>query len=152
MEEIGKAYFLSWVGDRGYVERVRRECLKQFEEPALKEELARVAEMVKRDWEFPLFLRDHGIDSHRLVRAAIHEFLERLSFTTEPSTIESLGDVRFSVSDLEFVKIVRGYCESCTGYRFESDGNGFGIRYEKLIYAETRGDVREMIRRLIERR
>ncbi|MCY0862984.1 MAG: hypothetical protein OWQ52_11270 [Metallosphaera prunae] len=150
IEEIGKAYFLSWIGDREYVDKVKMECLKQFEETGLKEELVRISEMAKRDWELPALLRDHGVDSDRLVRATIHEFLERLSYTTESREIESLENVRFSVSDLEFVKIVRGYCENCVGYKFEIDGNGFGIRYEKLIYAETRGNVREMIKRLIE--
>lgn len=150
IEEIGKAYFLSWIGDKEFVDKVKRECLKQFEEPGLKEELAKISEMTRRDWELPALLRDHGVDSDRLVRATIHEFLERLSYTTEPREIETLGKVRFSVSNLEFVKVVRGYCENCVGYKFEMDAYGFGIRYEKLIYIETRGDAKEMIRKLVE--
>ncbi|WP_054836908.1 hypothetical protein [Metallosphaera hakonensis] len=76
IDEVRKAFFLSWVGDREYVERVRRECKDQFGETGLKERIAKAIEKVSWDWEIPLALRDDGIDSAQLVSGAISEFLE----------------------------------------------------------------------------
>ncbi|MEM4080504.1 MAG: hypothetical protein QXY37_04205, partial [Metallosphaera sp.] len=83
------------------------------------------------------------------LRGSILELLERIARTSERREIEEIDGVRYSVTDLELMKIVRGYCERCYGYQVHFFQGGFAIRYEKLIYMETRGDPKEDMRNII---
>ncbi|QKQ99564.1 hypothetical protein GWK48_03400 [Metallosphaera tengchongensis] len=147
-EEISRAYYLSWVGDKAYVDRVVSQCIKEFEERDLIKDIRKVMERINQEWLVPASLREEGVDSHRLVRSTLHEFLRRLSRSTELRDVKELDGIKYSVSDLGFTKILRGYCERCYGFEVQNWDDGFGIRYEKLIYAQITKDPISALRRL----
>ncbi|MEM0064495.1 MAG: hypothetical protein QXR57_05465 [Metallosphaera sp.] len=149
IEEVKKAFFLSWIGDKDYAERIKRECQGELKEPELKERIREVSELSRSEWEIPSLLRENGINTGDLLRGSILELLERIARTSERREIEEIDGVRYSVTDLELMKIVRGYCERCYGYQVHFFQGGFAIRYEKLIYMETRGDPKEDMRNII---
>ncbi|MFP3205735.1 MAG: hypothetical protein RXS23_10195 [Metallosphaera yellowstonensis] len=149
LDQLRKAYILSWVGDRQFVERTWRECRKELSEEGLRERVGKVLERADREWEIPSLLREEGIEGESLVREALGELLERLYRTTEEREVRRNEYVIYSVSDLGLKKVVRGYCERCYGYRSVNLEGGFGVRYEQMVYLETTGDADEALSTLL---
>ncbi|MEM0173375.1 MAG: hypothetical protein QXV69_05135 [Sulfolobaceae archaeon] len=154
VKELPTLYIYSWIGDSKLVNSAVRECLKDYDNiKEIQKTIREILISIDSEIELPKALRDKGITYVELFKLGLYKILK--SITKNQISLETVeeGKLKYSIIDLEYKKIIRGFCGECKGKKIGTlkRSNGIFIQYQQMIYAEIfSNDIKNGIKELIE--
>ncbi|AWR96563.1 hypothetical protein DFR86_02695 [Acidianus sulfidivorans JP7] len=147
-EELKNAFIFAWLGDKNRVEQITKECNKILSSyKSLYKEISEIRANISYDFELPKKLREKKINSEDIIQLALYRLTKRLELTFDLK-VQNYKQLKYSILEIGFKKIIRAYCEKCEGYSYQilRSGVGFFAQYNELIYAEVyQGDINSII-------
>ncbi|AAK41059.1 hypothetical protein SULI_09300 [Saccharolobus solfataricus] len=140
IENLHKAYILTWIGDYKTASELARECMQLLSDSVeIRRKVKEVLKKADREYKISKKLREESINTTDLIQVALYYLAKRLSVKKD-NDIEIIekGNIKLSVIEHLLVKEVRGYCEGCRGYKYSllTSAKGYLILYDEIIYAE----------------
>jgi len=154
LEELPRIYIESWLGNLKEINLKLRECLKEYEDireiqKTIRETLAEISS----DVEIPTALRSKGISHEELLKLSLHRIFKSLIKNQIELKVMEREQLKYSVLDLEYKKVIRGVCSKCKNRKkfvVLKKSNGILVQYHQIIYAEIYGDLQTGIEEILE--
>ncbi len=150
VENLHKAIILTWIGDYKTANELAKQCLDILSDAReINKKVKEVLRETDKEHLIPKKLREKGITTTDLIQLALFYLAKRLS-RREENVLEIMekNGVRFSIIQNGNKKEIRGYCETCKGYKYSLLKNAYGyyIIYDEIIFSEFfQGDLNDVI-------
>jgi hypothetical protein len=154
IENLHKAYILTWIGDYETASKLAKECLQLLSDSKqIRKKIREIVINTDRNYEIAKKLREEGITTTDLIQLALYNLARKFSIRRE-NIVEIIerNNIKVSIIKNSLTNELRGYCEGCKGYKYSllKKGNGYFIVYNEIIYAEfSEGDINEIIEEII---
>jgi hypothetical protein len=139
IEDLNKAFLLSWIGDSENSNKIIVKCLRELKDSkTIKKDINEIIQESVNIFEIPNTLRKEGISEEDILRLILYEFSKRISHSNYKNTVYIRNKLTYSIESNGFKKVLRGIEINRKGYSFSTlkSCNGFVIAYNQIIYAE----------------
>jgi len=142
-EKISLALLYAWIGDSKEAQKISKECVENLRDSIfeIREKIKEIKSKVDEDYLLPKALREEGIESADLVKLALYELSRRLYNFSGISKVEQYNGIKYTVIKSGNKSVIKGFCETCKGYKIRELDNGFLTMIEGIVYGEVLGNI-----------